>query len=403
MSARVGGLGTHCPKVMPRWSGRLFTYFRCECGRQFKVAADKRGRRAQCPECQVVFVVPAGDLDDDYMPLAVVVERLQRLPERPSSRALPCPPERPAPAVGEAPEDLSGMWDDYPRDLVAPARASGGTGEGSVPLEMGYWTALAYPLKPRARLMVLIAAIMFATTGGFWSLMITPLLDPHGANSAFLLVAILAVVPFFMIYAFFASFCLSIITNTCNEEDEVPDWPAFLDFWDDVARPSLRLLFLAMVCFLPFFICVSLGGGISLDPNGGALAFLALVLLVAGILYFSMALLASYSFETMLAANPVTVVRAIMRAGGDYLLLSGLLIAVSVTGLGMLRTLVGLLGATAFGGSWLAAMLLCFPPFIVALYTGMVLSRMLGLLYRRNRDKLGWDEIPEIKRREQAR
>ena len=80
--------------------------FRCKCGKAFKVADDFAGKRAKCPKCGVVLVVPK------KKPPAPVQPELKPI-------APPVPPPTPAPEQGVSADDLE-------LEIEAPAAPGAG-------------------------------------------------------------------------------------------------------------------------------------------------------------------------------------------------------------------------------------------------------------------------------------
>jgi len=110
--------------------------------------------------------------------------------------------------------------------------------------------------------------------------------------------------------------------------------------------------------------------------------FADLIILGAG--YAQMGLAAALLHETLVAANPITVVIAMVRIGWDYVVPS------LVTGVGVMLSGAALwvvlfripsirLAALGLWGFW-----------IFALYAAMVSIRMLGLTYYAHSDALAW-------------
>ena len=54
-------------------------------------------------------------------------------------------------------------------------------------------------------------------------------------------------------YGYFGAFYLDIISTTMTDRDEVPDWPSFSSFIDDILSPFIRLVGLVLISFLPVF------------------------------------------------------------------------------------------------------------------------------------------------------
>jgi hypothetical protein len=102
-----------------------------------------------------------------------------------------------------------------------------------------------------------------------------------------------------------------------------------------------------------------------------------------GAAYALMALLASMLREDWLAANPITVVGAILKVGWSYAppcLLAGVALVLAVT----------VLAASFSVSSSLFSAVLLWAFWVVALYEAMVVCRVLGLLYRKYARDLGW-------------
>jgi hypothetical protein len=112
--------------------------------------------------------------------------------------------------------------------------------------------------------------------------------------------------------------------------------------------------------------------------------FLFADLAIVGIAYAQLALVASLLHETLVAANPVTVVRSIYRIGWDYLgpcIVTGVIFLVGVTAWTMVLLHSPSLGVGLFGlwGCW-----------VFTLYAAMVIFRTLGTVYYKYNDRLGW-------------
>jgi hypothetical protein len=112
-------------------------------------------------------------------------------------------------------------------------------------------------------------------------------------------------------------------------------------------------------------------------------------LLLPGMAYAQMALLATLIHESPLAANPFTVTRSILRLGWSYVAPCAETAAVLVVMSGLFS---GVLGIKNQIGQSVA----CWLFWLVALYVSMVLLRRLGLYCYRNAVVLDW--FPERSR-----
>jgi hypothetical protein len=101
--------------------------------------------------------------------------------------------------------------------------------------------------------------------------------------------------------------------------------------------------------------------------------------IVYGWFYFPMAILASQAFGSLGAALPHVIFPAVFRALPGYLLaVVALIVGLVVCGVAQAFT-----ANVPYVGWFLTA--------AVALYSLMFQGRLIGLIYRTKRDKLGWE------------
>lgn len=111
---------------------------------------------------------------------------------------------------------------------------------------------------------------------------------------------------------------------------------------------------------------------------GGADTLIADVLLIAGVIYFPMAILAVVVLGYVGALNPLIVVPGIFRAGWLYWL--------AVVLLYLIQLFEGVI-ADIFGGSLILGILVMA---LVGMYGLMTNARILGLVYKEREEELGW-------------
>lgn len=216
--------------------------------------------------------------------------------------------------------------------------------------------ALAYPIRRAGWLMIVIGAVF------------SVILDLMQHAPLFgIAVAIFGA-------GYFGSFYLDIVSTTMIGRDEVPEWPSFSNFLDDIVVPFLRLCALFLISFWPIVAVVALAPGEAEWMPAGVV-----VAVVFGCLYFPMAVLAAQAFGSVSAALPHVVVPGIFRAMPGYLLgVIGLIAVFFVSGF-----VEGFTSKIPFVGWFVSA--------AVALYGLMFQARLIGLIYRREREALGWE------------
>jgi hypothetical protein len=124
----------------------------CACGKELRAKAEHAGKRAKCPRCGQVLVIPqrpaaapsAEDAAFQMFMSDTVAPEPARPPEEPLSQAAPTPAEHyrfqdeppPAPAVSSRPKPMPPVPTPPPRTVPKPAVA-----DRSV-RHLGYWLLL---------------------------------------------------------------------------------------------------------------------------------------------------------------------------------------------------------------------------------------------------------------------
>lgn len=360
-------------------------HFQCECGKQFKVNAAHSGRKSRCPDCGVLFMVPLDTAEGSYMPVAPVVERPARQDAFSSSDSDAPPlarsplPETETPTSGpsqESPGDeLGRVWTETPlADRMERQDALGKKKEVDWDaLEKDYTSAFRYPFKPRARMVLVLAAVMV------------------GALNVLTGIPFLGVFAFLMLCAMFfyyVSFCLLIVSETCEGAEDSPEWPNA-----EVFAPTMRIVGVVILCFAPMLFCMAQDRSISIFEWQTAWGLAKNVCLAAALCYLPMAFLSVSFHRTFLAAGPRIVLPAARACGTDYLALTLYVLSLTFVALGVghVTALIRVLAARIPFAGFPISSLLAIPAFAVNLFFAMVVSRMLGLLYRRHRKEIDWE------------
>jgi hypothetical protein len=172
---------------------------------------------------------------------------------------------------------------------------------------------------------------------------------------------------------YLASHLQAIITSTAQGEDELPKWPDFSDFWQDIVIPFFQMLATALLCFGPALILPIVAGE---HPVISALLF------VLGALYFPMGVTAVSIAQSISGLNPLFIIASILKVPLQYLvtcLILGVVFAIHMVSDIYLPQIFGRIPV-------ITNVLTGF----VSLYFLTVEMRILGLLYFTNRNKLQW-------------
>ncbi|HVV72421.1 MAG TPA: FHA domain-containing protein, partial [Verrucomicrobiae bacterium] len=172
------------------------------------------------------------------------------------------------------------------------------------------------------------------------------------------------------------SYAKAIITSTADGRDDLPDWPDFGDWKDDILMPYLQLLALLALFFGPALIVAVWHPGTDTQSALGLLAALAF-----GAFLAPMGMLALAMFDTFAALNPVALMWSILRIPGPYFAAATSFLLALMLYWFVAGALEKLVGIPLFAGLISA---------FLYLYLLAVGVRILGLLYRTRREDLAW-------------
>ena len=243
----------------------------------------------------------------------------------------------------------------------------------------------AYPLTDGAG----VALLFFFPP--FLAIIALPVMDlivsfsPSNALSPVNLLILPFTMPLITCFAFWVGYILlffgRVMLDSANGEEHHPRFPTWnrVEIIEELGRWIWATLMGAAIGGFPAaFYWVHCG---DLDPLDW---FLLFDLVILGVAYAQMALMAALFHESLLAANPVTVLASIGRIGWNYLtpcLVTGGSFVVVV---GCWHVVLNHAPGVAWGvvGLWAC--------WVLTLYLAMVLTRMLGFLYARHARVLGW-------------
>lgn len=168
-------------------------------------------------------------------------------------------------------------------------------------------------------------------------------------------------------------YLLHVLTKSALGEDAPPDWQAVGD-WNDMLRPTFLVLGVTLVSFLPVIVLRFAMGHEYVSCS----ALVPWGLLLAGCLYFPMALTATAMLDSPAGLNPLFVVQSIFRTGWIYFLAWGILALTVVVSYLLISFLPQILCVT---NAVVTA---------VFMYLLLIVGRVCGLIYRHRREKLDW-------------
>ncbi len=179
---------------------------------------------------------------------------------------------------------------------------------------------------------------------------------------------------------YLTAFLRRVITSTAQGEEEMPEWPELEDFSSDVFAPFMQLIGTVVFCFAPT-IGLTIYAAVGSGGDSSWLGWATTASMIAGCVYFPMAFTAVAMCDSVVAVNPLVVVPSIMKVLRQYLLTVLVLAAIL-----LVRWLFHRLLATLLPIPLVPAIIAS----LIGLYLLVVEMRILGLLYRNNKDELGW-------------
>jgi hypothetical protein len=250
---------------------------------------------------------------------------------------------------------------------------------------------LQAPKDERTFFQLLPGAFTYPFQGDGWILMVTGTLFylfVHfiltAPKSLFLgmieLVCVVIVIVFANGYLF--SYQLRIIGESAQGNEIMPDWPDFTGY-SDVIRPFLQSLFIALACFAPSLAAVIFFH----DQDWGRAV--AITLFFLGAAYLPMALLAVAMFDTLEALNPMFIVPSMLVVFREYLVALAVLLGTLASNV-VMNVLLDLISPRGMGERLALLAVLGMVSGFIGMYCLVVEMRVLGLLYRSNKDALGW-------------
>jgi hypothetical protein len=342
----------------------------CPCGERLRAVGATPGRLGRCPKCRQTIRMPAGSVNSDVQEVessdddsTVGYELLPALPELREQTFVASRSETRANSRCANPREKRGFV-RQPAALETRVRAS-----------------LLYPFWDEsgiAALVVLPAALWLTSLPVIG--LVPQVIRRFDGSSVMAPFAF----PMVFVFALVAGYSLRYLGRVliASGQGEIghprlPDW----DLWQSLTSLG-RWLWSGLVGFgvagLPAAIYWLRCGDLDLLDR-----IILVELLALGAGYTQMALVASLMHNDFRAANPITVVQAILRVGWSYFwpcLITGSAIGLAFG--------VASLASTA-PSDWLFALGL-WVFWLFALYESMVVFRILGLFYHRRRLKLGW-------------
>ena len=325
----------------------------CSCGLKLKTPGAVPGRVGKCPRCGSMLKVPDAP--------TVVIDDPPPITTRKTFAGNPVPRQK--------------------RRRPEPGGQRLGIFSPPVTLETRFVDSLGYPFWNSTGISILIfmPPALWITTA-----MVLAVMPMLRSNLGFSLIGVVLLTPVLLLSLAVIGYILLFlgqvfVTSALGElnQPRPPGWEL-----GEIARGLSRwfwaLLIGGVIGFMPPLIYWIYCGEVDLLDR-----IVLFDLIAPGMAYAQMALLACLMYDSPLAANPVTVIRAILRVGWPYFM-PCLLTGVTMLVLGMLFSTM--LSITEPFAQTFA----CWAFWVVALYAVMVLLRRIGLFCYKHAVILEW-------------
>lgn len=341
-----------------------YTILVCSCGKRLKAPGASPGRVGRCPSCGGTLRAPGVEApsprpepaaaDDDVLPTRVGTKvRKPKIAAGPVGReGLVRPPKTPGTSL--AANILYPIWDGNGLAMILFV---------SPPLWISSMLSLGlipnYVIKPDRDTREGLAMVMGALT------LIFPMLLIMTAMIGYL-----------------CTFLGNVIRQSAFGDlhhPRVPAWQTGTIVYNLMHWGCATFAGWVVVCPL-LMLLTSVRGPVGLEDT-----WIVAILAAPGVIYASVALVAILLFDSLVAANPATVLRVLAKGGASSLKLAvAMPIAVGVTAeVGALLFRLADKGLLLLlGGVWLY--------WVAVLYEAMVIARMLGVYYHAHAQKIGW-------------
>ncbi|KJJ84751.1 FHA domain containing protein [Candidatus Omnitrophus magneticus] len=174
---------------------------------------------------------------------------------------------------------------------------------------------------------------------------------------------------------YICAFMMKIIVSTSQGDRELPDWPDFTDFLDDIIRPFAMIALTFAVSQMPAIIyCISDPHVLlTLDP-------ILIILVLAGNFYLPMALIAVSMSNSIRGVNPVFIIPAIVKGPAAYFIACAILVLITTIS----RAVIDFVSHIPIYPLKVTVLAFLFLYFIT------VEMRIIGLLYYSNKERFDW-------------
>jgi len=243
--------------------------------------------------------------------------------------------------------------------------------------EVPFWSQLTgafkYPFKGDGVVLICAGTILFLLVDGArW---ISKFALIYGLI-AFILLTIFGT-------GYLTAYLRRVISSTAQGDDEMPEWPEIQDYASDVFVPFMQFIGAVVFCFAPMIGLTIYALVRSSEGDSSWLGWATTASMICGCVYFPMAFTAVAISDSVFGVNPLVVIPSIMKVIGQYLL-TVVVLAVIL----LVRWLFHRLLGTILPVPLLPTVITS----LIGLYLLVVEMRILGLLYRTNKEKLGWYE-----------
>jgi DNA-directed RNA polymerase subunit RPC12/RpoP len=326
--------------------------FRCSgCSKKIGVPVEYASKQVRCPHCRNAVVVPKPETES--------ASEAELIPETQAENLIEL----------EAEPETESIWTD---EMLSPSVSipSPETPESQLSVTSDMEES-PQSEQPHKAVNSLAGSIVYPIkgTGKYMLIALTVTLIGLNLISKLPVLRIIPIIIGFILPWYFFAYLTKIISSSAAGDDELPDWPDMTALWDNVVSPTLSVLWTIAVSFAPVIVYY-----FAFSPRTPDSDRLLWGLIIFSCLYFPMALLAVIIHDSWIALNPIRVIPAIFKVFGYYIIACIILVLV--------------IGSFYY----LTKINLPFPflNVVLSIYLLMVAMRIVGLIYHKKEQQIGW-------------
>ena len=354
---------------------------RCACGRRYRIRNAQPGVTVQCPNCRRAIPITHADIEAASAQTRLIPIQDEQIEPREAilvdygELTLAADGSRP----GATGREVFGHDEAALFCAQRGLRAAGTIDSGffgpppskqpfirleAEPVQRSFWPDLLAGLSFCGSINVAVNVLAM----GLFALLLVQL---YWATPALLRILVLPIVLVLWL-PLNVQFYWSIMRRAAFGEERAPIWGVEAGVWYDMIKPSLWILVISAICFLPAMIVTHFVGA-----SGSGMQPIVTLVVVLGWFFWPLAVLSVGLGDSPVLLRPDWLIRCLIAIGPAYILIWLVVIFGEIAGYVL---------TTRLQTEWCGAVML----FALRSYTTYLVFRTLGVFYRHRRHRFPW-------------